>query len=63
MWLTVSTLSNILILKGQYLHTTLNVFFFHFALYFECMIKKEQDNGCNRSSKKVNFTWSDLTTC
>lgn len=29
--------------------------FFFFALYFECMIKKEQDNGCNRSSKKVKM--------
>lgn len=57
MWLTVSTLSNILILKGQYLHTTLNAFSLppHFALYFEHMIKKEQDNGCNRSSKKVEM--------
>lgn len=67
MCLTVSTLSNILILKGQYVHTTLNavfVFFFcHFASYFERMIKKEQDNGCNRSSKKMNLRCSDLTTC
>lgn len=55
MCLTVSTLSNILILKVQYLHTTLNAPFFFFALYFECMIKKEQDNGCNRSSKKVKM--------
>lgn len=35
----------------------------HFALYFERMIKKEQDNGCNRSSKKVNLRCSDLTMC
>lgn len=63
MWLTVSTLSNILILKGQYLHTTLNAFFFHFASYCEFTTKKEQDNGCNRSSKNVNLKFSDLTLC
>lgn len=38
-------------------------FFLHFASYFECMIKKEQDNGCNRSSKKVNLRYLDLTMC
>lgn len=27
------------------------------------MIKKEQDNGCNRSSKKVELGWPDLTKC
>lgn len=65
MWLTVSTLSSILILKVQYLHTTLNAFSFcfHFALYCKFTTKKEQDNGCNRSSKKVNLKCSDLTLC
>lgn len=38
-------------------------FFFHFALYCEFTTKKEQDNGCNRSSKKVNLKCSDLTLC
>lgn len=38
-------------------------FFFHFALYCEFTTKKEQDNGCNRSSKKINFKCSDLTLC
>lgn len=37
--------------------------FLHSASYFKCMIKKEQDNGCNRSSKKINLKWPDLTKC
>uniref|UniRef100_A0ACB8FWM8 Uncharacterized protein n=1 Tax=Sphaerodactylus townsendi TaxID=933632 RepID=A0ACB8FWM8_9SAUR len=27
--------------------------FLHFASSFKCMIQKEQDNGCNRSSAKI----------
>lgn len=38
-------------------------FFSHFALYCEFTTKKEQDNGCNRSSKKVNLKCLDLTLC
>lgn len=38
-------------------------FFPHFASYCEFTTKKEQDNGCNRSSKKVNLKCSDLTLC